>query len=360
MRKKVVLLTVVLILALALPLLVLAQPGWSDDFDSYSAGTDLHGVGGWKGWGDDQIFTAWTTDTFAHSAPNSVEIEGLADLVHEFSGYTSGLWTLTAWQYIPDNMTGLSYYIWLNQYDDPGANLNWSVQVSFDGATGNMISENDNATLPFVPDEWAELRIDLDLDTDVQTFYYNGTMLYTKSWAEGVSGGGIDAIGAIDLFANNATSVYYDDISIAPTFGIEVMKTPATQDVVSGGTAEWTISVVNVGATDLISVTTSDPLVADCDMDVGDLDAGAVYEYDCSETVVTTSFTNTISVEGSVAGGATYSDTAEAYVNVVPPTSVSLSSFGGSDSGSSMVLVLVAGVIGVGVVLLIARRRRLA
>ena len=41
MRKKVVLLTVVLILALALPLLVLAQPGWSDDFDSYSAGTDL-------------------------------------------------------------------------------------------------------------------------------------------------------------------------------------------------------------------------------------------------------------------------------------------------------------------------------
>jgi hypothetical protein len=95
-------------------------------------------------------------------------------------------------------------------------------------------------------------------------------------------------------------------------------------------------------------------------MDVGDLDAGAVYEYDCSETVVTTSFTNTITVEGSVAGGATYSDTAEAYVHVVPPTSVSLSSFGGSDSGSSMVLVLVAGVIGVGVVLLIARRRRLA
>ena len=360
MRKKVVLLTVVLILALALPLLVLAQPGWSDNFDSYATGQSVHGLGGWKGWGDDPTFTASTTDTFALSAPNSVEIEGLADLVHEFSGYTSGLWTLTAWQYIPANMTGLSYYIWLNQYDDPGATLNWSVQVNFNGATGNIISENDNGTLPFVTDEWAELRIDLDLDGDVQTFYYNGTELYTKSWADGVSGGGIAAIGAIDLFANNATSVYYDDISIAPTFGIEVMKTPATQDVVSGGTAEWTISVINVGATDLVNVSTSDPLAAACDMSIGDLDAGAVYEYDCDETGVTTSFTNTITVEGDVTGGATFSDTAEAYVNVVPPTSVSLSSFGGSDSGSSMVLILVAGIIGVGVVLVIARRRRLA
>lgn len=360
MRKKVVMLTVVLILALALPLLVLAQPGWSDDFDSYSAGTDLHGVGGWKGWGNDQTYTAWTTDTFAHSAPNSVEIEGLADLVHEFSDYTSGLWTITAWQYIPDNMIGDTSYIWLNQYDDPGATNNWSVQVHFVSATGNMLSDFDNATLPFVTDEWAELRIDLDLDTDVQTFYYNGTMLYTKSWADGVSGGGIDAIGAIDLFANNATSVYYDDISIAPTFGIEVLKTPATQDVVSGGTAAWTIEVTNIGATDLAGVSANDPLAVDCGGNVGPLAAGETTSYPCTLSNVTESFTNTITVTGNVTGGPTVTSTAQAYVNVVPPTSVSLSSFGGSDSGSSMVLVLVAGVIGVGVVLLIARRRRLA
>lgn len=360
MRKKVAFLTLALVVALALPMLVLAQAGWSEDFDSYPTGQDLHGVGGWKGWGNDPTFTALTSDVQAHSAPNSVDINGLSDLVHEFAGYDSGMWTITAWQYIPANMVGQTYYIWLNQYDDPGTTNNWSVQVNFDSATGMMTSEFDGATLPYTTDAWAELVIEVDLDGDTQTFYYDGTMLYTKSWADGVSGGGIANIGAIDLFANGATTVYYDDISIVPTFGISVTKTPASQTIVSGGTANWTIEVTNDGATDLENVSTSDAMAADCEMLIGALASGDSVSYTCSEANVTSSFTNTVVATGGVVGGPTFTATASAYVEVVPPTSVSLSSFGAEEVGVSWVFALAAGLVGVGVIFWISRRRRAA
>ena len=45
--------------------------------------------------------TAYTRDTYALSAPNSVEIMTTSDLVHEYTGITSGVWHYTAKQYIP-------------------------------------------------------------------------------------------------------------------------------------------------------------------------------------------------------------------------------------------------------------------
>ncbi|MCA9870115.1 MAG: hypothetical protein KC487_07020, partial [Anaerolineae bacterium] len=47
-----------------------------------------------------------------------------------------------------------------------------------------------------------------------QTFYYDNQVLYTGSWSEGVSGGGSINIAAVDLFANGASTVYYDDLSL--------------------------------------------------------------------------------------------------------------------------------------------------
>ena len=66
-------------------------------------------------------------------------------------------------------------------------------------------------------DEWVELRVEIDLDTDSQDFFYGGDLLYSKSWTDGVSGGGASNIAVIDLFANpGSTSVYYDDMSLIP------------------------------------------------------------------------------------------------------------------------------------------------
>ncbi len=188
---------------------------WSDNFDSYETGSSMHGQGGWKGWANSPAATAYTSDVQAVSAPNSVAIEGASDLVHEYAGYNSGTWVYTAKQFVPDSFSGQTYFILLNSYDDAGTNLNWSTEVVFDSGTG-MISNDgpDGGTLPLIKGEWVEIRVEIDLDADTQTFYYGGDELFSGSWTNGMSGGGVLNIAAVDLYANTATVVYYDDISL--------------------------------------------------------------------------------------------------------------------------------------------------
>lgn len=189
---------------------------WSDNFDSYDTGSSMHGQGGWAGWQGDATWTAYTTDTLALSAPNSVDINGDADLVRPYIGYTSGQWTYKAMQYIPDDFTGESYFILLNTYDLFTSTFNWSVQVSFDAATELVESESEGATLPLITGQWVEIRADIDLDADNVTLYYDGQLLSSKSWTDGLSGSGALNIGAVDLFANGASTIYYDDIALIP------------------------------------------------------------------------------------------------------------------------------------------------
>ena len=187
---------------------------WYDNWDAYPTNQNMHGIGGWKGWFNDPAATAYTRDVQRISVPNSVEIMGASDLVHEYA-IDAGVWTYTAWQYVPVGFAGISYFILLNDYDDGGASLNWSVQIEFDSATDSVINDGPaGGVLPLVQGQWVELRDEIDLDADTQSFYYNGTLLFTGSWSEGLSGGGLTSIGAVDLFANAASPVYYDDLSL--------------------------------------------------------------------------------------------------------------------------------------------------
>lgn len=169
-----------------------AGVSWSENFDSYEVGSSMHGQGGWKGWANDPAATAYVTDVQSHSPSNSVAIELASDLVHEYAGYTSGEWIYTAWQFIPNDFSGLTYFLLLNQYDDGGANNNWSTQVSFDSATGIVLNEGAaGGQLPLIKGQWVEIRVVINLDTDTQTFFYGDDTLFTGSWTEGMSGGGI-------------------------------------------------------------------------------------------------------------------------------------------------------------------------
>jgi len=191
---------------------------WSDNFDSYETDSQMHGQGGWKGWGNNPTAGALTSDVQARSVPNSVAIVGASDLVHEYSGFNTGVWTYTTWQYIPTDFTGTTSFILLNQYDDSGATNNWSTEISFDNAAGVVSNDGPaGGELPLVKGEWVEIRVEIDLANDIQSFYYGGDLLFTGSWKDGMSGGGIANIAAVDLFANNASVVYYDDISLLPT-----------------------------------------------------------------------------------------------------------------------------------------------
>jgi hypothetical protein len=202
-----------------LPAAAIAQ--WGDDFDAYADGSSMHGQGGWKGWGNDPAATAYVTSVQSLSPPHSVEIAGASDLVHEYSGYDSGQWAFIANVYVPDDLVAPddTYFILLNTYDDSGATCNWSTQVHFDPDTDSVIADFVGETLPILYNQWVELRVDIDLDADMQTVTYGGDVLYTDSWTERVSGGGALNIGAVDLFAYGASPVYYDSISLVPEPG---------------------------------------------------------------------------------------------------------------------------------------------
>jgi hypothetical protein len=223
---------------------------WSDNFDTYLLGS-IDGKGGWKGWAGDSAAAGEVTDVMSLSPNQSQAIYGPADSVHEYADYTSGTWSYTAMQYVPEDFTGESMFILLNTYDDSGATNNWSTQVAFNGDVGLVYSYGWNGgVLPLITGEWVEIRVDINLDTDVQKFYYGGQLLYEASWTEENSGGGALNIGAVDLFANGASVVYYDDMSI--TIDIpEVCEVPGDNpwlsvDPVYGVTTEGTSTPVTV------------------------------------------------------------------------------------------------------------------
>ncbi len=189
-----------------------ARADWFDGFEDYAVGSGLHGQGQWFGWENDPGADAFVSDLYAHSGLNSAQIISTSDIVHRYAGYTTGVWEYIAWMYIPTPFTGQTYFILLNTY--AGQESNWSVQVYF---TESVVhSEFDDAELPVITDQWVELKVVIDLDADMQTFFYGGTVLYQKSWTEGVSGGGVLNIGGVDLYGNGADTVYYDDMSLSP------------------------------------------------------------------------------------------------------------------------------------------------
>jgi len=223
---------------------------WFDNFDSYTLGS-IQGQGGWKGWFNDSAAAGVVTDAMAFSSPNSLAIGGSADTVHEYAGYTSGMWSYSAMQYIPSDFEGESYFILLNSYDDAGSSLNWSVQVGFNSEYGLVYNTGVNFNyLPLITDQWVEFRVDIDLDQNTQSFYYDGELLYTGTWTEEISGGGVLNIAAVNLYANGATVIYYDDMGLEVKIP-DVCELPGdipwlSVNPVSGTTAGYSSTPVTV------------------------------------------------------------------------------------------------------------------
>jgi len=117
--------------------------------------------------------------------------------------------------------TGESYFIMLSNYSDTGVGNHWAVQIRFDDEDKIVESENDGKTLPLVTDKWVELKISIDLDSDWMEMYYDGDLLHEKNWTAGWNNqyDGFLNIAAVDLYANSAYNVYYDDISLEEVEG---------------------------------------------------------------------------------------------------------------------------------------------
>jgi len=231
---------------------------WSDDFESYAVGHYLNGRdgddGGWKGWDDDDTYGAYVVDTYAYDGEKSVEVMDLTDLVHEYEGYTSGQWTYSTYQYVPDDFSGNSYFILLSNYTDGlGQENQWAVQVRFDSLNQIAESEYDTMSLPLIVGEWVHILVLIDLDVDLFKFYYGGQLLIEKAWTATPSndGSGILNIGAVDLYANAASEVFYDAMSLEegwPTFpDLKCAGNINLVDVVPGSTVSGSFTVENAG-----------------------------------------------------------------------------------------------------------------
>lgn len=212
------------------------QCAFDEDFDDYAAGLPLIPQqpcfptcppdDSWQPWdGDPGVGMAIVSDVRSRSTDNSLRIQGADDMVRTFNGFESGVWVFTAYQYVPATFTGTTVFIMLNTYTS-SADANWSLQVAMDGSDGTVSDFNGaGVTLPLVRNRWIEIRVVIDLDADTQRVFYNDEHLLTKSWTEGVTGGGALDIAAVDLFGFGSTTVFYDDLSLCPLPGPEPCPT---------------------------------------------------------------------------------------------------------------------------------------
>jgi hypothetical protein len=189
-----------------------------DNFDSYSAGTQLHGVNGWKGWANSAAAGALVSNAQSFSAPNSVSVTSTTDLVHEFTGATSGQWVFSARVFVPVAFTGTAYTILMSNYNDAGTGLHWSAQVNYNGTT-NMVSDDsvNGGTVtpqPLVRGQWALLNVAIDLTNNTRLVTYNGAQVSNGTWTDGT--GGTLNVGAVDLFGNTGSEMFTDNVSLQP------------------------------------------------------------------------------------------------------------------------------------------------
>lgn len=195
---------------LALSMLLLAATAgaqWSENFDSYSTG-GLIGNGGWEGWEGDPIWEAYVVDSLSSSSPNCVAVVDSTDVVQPLNE-TEGGWILTAQQYIPSGGFGTTYFILLNTYEAGGHDWSTSLEFDLDGQVVSIAEGSAIAVLQY--DQWVEIKVEIDLNNNEQSIYYNGTFMETIPWQNT----GVNELQALDLFGNDASTVFYDDIDLS-------------------------------------------------------------------------------------------------------------------------------------------------
>ena len=91
-----------------------------------------------------------------------------------------------------------------------------------------------------------------------------------------------------------------NDTGAAKQADLRIVKSPNTQTVLKGGTAVFTVVVLNASTkVDLVDVRVTDPATPDCDREIGNLPADSNFPpYQCTLRNVQEPFTNEITVTG--------------------------------------------------------------
>jgi hypothetical protein len=221
----------VLVLVAAVPARVDAQ-FFDEHFDTYATGSTIAGQGGWETWDNNPAANTTVVSTQSFTPPNSLLISGTADIVHQFTGVTSGTWYAKTMVFIPSTQTGESWFILLNTYA-PGGPYNWSAQVVFcrtgcttAGVVPGMVTSIGGSeitvvgTTPLILNQWVEIRAQVNLTTNQYQVFYNGVQFYNQPWT-------VTAplrIQAVDLFSNGTSPTFMDNVWLDPTVPVEGMS----------------------------------------------------------------------------------------------------------------------------------------
>lgn len=227
----------------------LASAQFFDGFEGYPLFTPIEGAipalgspgGGWHNWdsitppGNQNFNVVMGTSPPPFDGIRMLRVVGsgivgnfLSDTVNELNGpYTAGKYTFTIRQYIPSSFSGTQYVILLNEYTDGGAGpYSWSFQCSFSSGTGKVHMDVFNTAaatevhgdLPIVFNTWAEIKVEIDLDTNTGKSYYNGCHMWDIDlWGDVIAAGGTTAIKALDLFPAtvDTSPVFYDNVNLS-------------------------------------------------------------------------------------------------------------------------------------------------
>jgi hypothetical protein len=160
----------------------------------------------------------------AYEGTNSVLCQGTNDFVMLFGDQTSGSYAVNFYMYIPAGKVG--YYNILQEFS--GGTSKWGSEVYLNPNGIALLTAGGTAgvaTFNYSYDEWFYVENIIDLDNDWAQLVVNGTLVHSWQWSIGASGGGINQLGAMDVYAatTNGTPYFFmDNIQLTPgsTVGI--------------------------------------------------------------------------------------------------------------------------------------------
>jgi len=226
---------------------------WFEDFESALYNDDVNdfidaGDNDWYGWDNDSASRGKIANSIERSDHTSGTGRSLraigtlpgprTDAVHWFrgrdpvdglvflgdgAGYdadVSTYWVLEGWVFLPVGHTGNSFVILMNTYDRGAAfPVNpvheWGVQLRFDSSTGKAIEDIAPGTfVNLVYDQWVKFEARINLATDSVSVYYNDLLVAAHTWLGDAPAPQSDynVIQAVDLFVDDGTTTYYDDL----------------------------------------------------------------------------------------------------------------------------------------------------
>lgn len=241
---------------------------FSDNFDSYAAGTHLA-----------QSNSAWTTwsnapggsedgtisSSQSASAPNSLYITGANDQVYPFGNYTSGHYTLTFNYYVPSSGNGAYFniqHILLQQ---------WALECYFNNnGTGYLSVGGSEYNFTYPSNAWFPMEFDVDMDNDQASLTINNVLVHTWPFSyQQANINGVNQLAGINFYAgapNNASGTYYvDDFVVTEVSAALIGEFDVTPDDLiftippqSTGSQTLTMSNPGSGGTDYYVVATYD------------------------------------------------------------------------------------------------------